>query len=118
MQRGPFASAIFSLLIVAASAGTALAQGRGGGAWGPRPGDGGPTRLHGYAVGRQRLRLGLRRYRLFGGNRIFAPFGRQVEVIDPARFMAELESLPQGEEKVAGEEWLAWFADPNNRNTF
>lgn len=43
---------------------------------------------------------------------------RQVEVIDPAGFMAELEALPQGEERVAGEEWLAWFSDPKNRNVF
>jgi uncharacterized protein YaiI (UPF0178 family) len=43
---------------------------------------------------------------------------RQVEVINPGGFMSELESLPQGEEKVAGEEWLAWFSDPKNRNIF
>jgi predicted RNA-binding protein with PIN domain len=43
---------------------------------------------------------------------------RQVEVVDTGTFMAELESLPPGEEKVAGEEWLAWFSDPKNRNVF
>jgi uncharacterized protein YaiI (UPF0178 family) len=43
---------------------------------------------------------------------------RQVEVVDPGGFMAELESLPQGEERVAGEEWLAYFSDPKNRNVF
>jgi uncharacterized protein YaiI (UPF0178 family) len=43
---------------------------------------------------------------------------RQVEVIDPGGFMSELEALPKGEEKVAGEEWLAWFSDPKNRNIF
>jgi predicted RNA-binding protein with PIN domain len=43
---------------------------------------------------------------------------RQVEVINPAGFMAELEALPAGEEKVAGEEWLTWFSDPKNRNVF
>jgi predicted RNA-binding protein with PIN domain len=43
---------------------------------------------------------------------------RQVDVIDPGAFMSELESLPAGEEKVADEEWLAWFADPKNRNVF
>jgi predicted RNA-binding protein with PIN domain len=43
---------------------------------------------------------------------------RQVETIDPGAFMAELERLPQGEEKVADAEWLAWFADPKNRNIF
>jgi predicted RNA-binding protein with PIN domain len=43
---------------------------------------------------------------------------RQVDVVDPGGFMAELEALPKGEEKVAGEEWLAWFADPKNRNIF
>ena len=43
---------------------------------------------------------------------------RQVEIIDPGAFMAELESLPQGEESVAGDEWLAYFSDPKNRNVF
>jgi predicted RNA-binding protein with PIN domain len=43
---------------------------------------------------------------------------RQVEVVDPGGFMAELESLPQGEERGGGEEWLAWFSDPKNRNVF
>jgi uncharacterized protein YaiI (UPF0178 family) len=43
---------------------------------------------------------------------------RQVEVVDPGGFMAELESLPQGEERVAGEEWLAYFSDQKNRNVF
>ncbi|HXH37810.1 MAG TPA: NYN domain-containing protein [Thermoanaerobaculia bacterium] len=43
---------------------------------------------------------------------------REVQVVDPAGFLAELESLPQGEEKVAGEEWLTWFSDPKNRNVF
>jgi hypothetical protein len=43
---------------------------------------------------------------------------RQVEVINPGGFMAELEALPKGEEKVVGEEWLAWFSDPKNRNIF
>ena len=43
---------------------------------------------------------------------------RQVEIIDPGDFMAELERLPQGEERVGDEEWLAWFSDPKNRNIF
>ena len=43
---------------------------------------------------------------------------RQVEVVDPGGFMSELESLPQGEEQTGGEEWLAWFSDPKNRNVF
>jgi predicted RNA-binding protein with PIN domain len=43
---------------------------------------------------------------------------REVVVVDPGRFMAELESVPQGEERVAGDEWLAWFSDPKNRNVF
>jgi uncharacterized protein YaiI (UPF0178 family) len=43
---------------------------------------------------------------------------RQVEVINPGGFMAELEALPAGEEKVADEEWLTWFSDPKNRNIF
>jgi uncharacterized protein YaiI (UPF0178 family) len=43
---------------------------------------------------------------------------RQVQVINPAGFMAELEALPNGEEKVTDEEWLAWFSDPKNRNIF
>jgi predicted RNA-binding protein with PIN domain len=43
---------------------------------------------------------------------------RQVEVVDPSGFMADLESLPQGEEHSGGDEWLAWFSDPKNRNVF
>ncbi|MGA8806284.1 MAG: NYN domain-containing protein [Thermoanaerobaculia bacterium] len=43
---------------------------------------------------------------------------RQVEVINPAAFMTELETLPAGEETIAGEEWLTWFSDPKNRNIF
>jgi predicted RNA-binding protein with PIN domain len=43
---------------------------------------------------------------------------REVGVVDPGAFMAELESLPQGEERDGGEEWLAWFSDPKNRNVF
>jgi hypothetical protein len=43
---------------------------------------------------------------------------REVDVVDPGGFLAELESLPQGEEGVAGEEWLEWFSDPKNRNVF
>lgn len=43
---------------------------------------------------------------------------RQVEVVDPGSFMAELESLPQGEEQVPGDEWVTWFSDPKNRNVF
>jgi hypothetical protein len=43
---------------------------------------------------------------------------RQVEVVHPGGFMAELEALPAGEEKVADEEWLTWFSDPKNRNIF
>jgi hypothetical protein len=43
---------------------------------------------------------------------------REVEIVDPSGFMAELERLPRGEEKVAEEEWQAWFSDPKNRNVF
>jgi uncharacterized protein YaiI (UPF0178 family) len=43
---------------------------------------------------------------------------RQVQVIDPGGFMAELEALPAREEKVVDEEWLTWFSDPKNRNIF
>jgi hypothetical protein len=43
---------------------------------------------------------------------------REVAIIDPRTFMNELESVPQVEERVAEEEWLAWFADPKNRNVF
>jgi predicted RNA-binding protein with PIN domain len=43
---------------------------------------------------------------------------RHVDVVGPGAFMAELESLPQREERVASEEWLAWFSDPKNRNVF
>jgi hypothetical protein len=43
---------------------------------------------------------------------------REVTIIDPGSFMNELESLPQGEERPANEEWLGWFSDPKNRNVF
>ncbi len=43
---------------------------------------------------------------------------REVDVVDPGGFLAELERLPQGEERVAGEEWLEYFSDPKNRNVF
>ncbi|HSY48380.1 MAG TPA: NYN domain-containing protein [Thermoanaerobaculia bacterium] len=43
---------------------------------------------------------------------------REVEIIDPGGFIAELESLPPAEENVAGDEWTAWFSDPKNRNVF
>jgi len=43
---------------------------------------------------------------------------REVAIIDPRTFVNELESVPQVEERVAEEEWLAWFADPKNRNVF
>ncbi|HXH94081.1 MAG TPA: NYN domain-containing protein [Thermoanaerobaculia bacterium] len=43
---------------------------------------------------------------------------REVAIIDPGRFMNELESLPQVEEPTAEEEWLAWFSDEKNRNVF
>jgi len=43
---------------------------------------------------------------------------REVEIVDPGGFMADLESLPQPEERVAEEEWQAWFSDPKNRNVF
>jgi len=43
---------------------------------------------------------------------------RQVSVVDPGSFMAELDALPQGEERGGDEEWLAWFSDPKNRNVF
>jgi Protein of unknown function (DUF901). len=43
---------------------------------------------------------------------------RQVEIVDPGAFVADLERLPQGEERVGDEEWLAWFSDPKNRNVF
>ena len=38
--------------------------------------------------------------------------------IQAVMVLAELESLPAGEEKGREEEWLAWFSDPKNRNIF
>ncbi len=43
---------------------------------------------------------------------------REVTVIDPGSFIHELESLPQRDERIVAEEWLAWFSDPKNRNVF
>jgi hypothetical protein len=43
---------------------------------------------------------------------------RQVEIVEPAAFLAEVDALPEGEERGGDEEWLAWFSDPKNRNVF
>ena len=44
---------------------------------------------------------------------------RAVEVIAPAAFLHELQSLPVSEDEgVAAEDWAAYFDDPKNRNLF
>lgn len=42
---------------------------------------------------------------------------RQVDVIAPARLIAELEAQASGESDV-GTDWDAWFSDPENRMKF
>jgi predicted RNA-binding protein with PIN domain len=43
--------------------------------------------------------------------------GRRVDIIEPRRFLAELEAMAQaaGESQDAGD-WQDWFSDPKNRN--
>jgi predicted RNA-binding protein with PIN domain len=44
---------------------------------------------------------------------------RDVEVVAPAAFFHELQSLEASEERaVTAEDWAAYFADPKNRNIF
>ncbi len=44
---------------------------------------------------------------------------REVEIVDAARFLHELQNLPASEEKQgSAEEWAAYFEDPKNRNVF
>ena len=44
---------------------------------------------------------------------------RAVEIVAPAAFLHELESLPVSEEgSVTAEDWTAYFDDPKNRNIF
>jgi predicted RNA-binding protein with PIN domain len=44
--------------------------------------------------------------------------GRRVEVVDPRRFVAEIEALPAGEERAVADDWISYFSDPKNRNIF
>lgn len=44
--------------------------------------------------------------------------GRRVEVIDPRRLIAEIETLPLSEERGAADDWIGYFSDPKNRNVF
>jgi predicted RNA-binding protein with PIN domain len=44
---------------------------------------------------------------------------REVTIVDPLRFVKELEALPrEEEERGAAEDWMAWFSDPKNRADF
>ena len=43
---------------------------------------------------------------------------RAVEIVEPAGFLEELERLPQSDAAVPAEDWMAYFADPKNRNVF
>jgi predicted RNA-binding protein with PIN domain len=44
--------------------------------------------------------------------------GRRVEVVDPRRFVAEIEALPAGEDAAVTDDWISYFSDPKNRNVF
>ena len=44
--------------------------------------------------------------------------GRRVEVVEPRRLLAEIETLPQSEERGAADDWISYFSDPKNRNVF
>lgn len=44
--------------------------------------------------------------------------GRRVEVIDPRRLLAEIETLPPSEERGGPDDWMGYFSDPKNRNVF
>ena len=44
--------------------------------------------------------------------------GRRVEVVDPRRLLAEIETLPPSEERGAADDWIGYFSDPKNRNVF
>jgi len=44
--------------------------------------------------------------------------GRRVEVIDPRRLLAEIETLPPVEERGGADYWIGYFSDPKNRNVF
>ena len=45
--------------------------------------------------------------------------GRRVEVVEPRRLLAEIETLPPAaEERGSGDDWIGYFSDPKNRNVF
>ena len=44
--------------------------------------------------------------------------GRRVEVVEPRRLLAEVESLPPAEERGVADDWISYFSDPKNRNVF
>ena len=44
--------------------------------------------------------------------------GRRVEVVDPRRLLAEIETLPASEERGGADDWVGYFSDPKNRNIF
>ena len=43
---------------------------------------------------------------------------REVEVVDVASFLREVESLPRDESTGSAEDWAAYFSNPKNRNIF
>jgi hypothetical protein len=44
--------------------------------------------------------------------------GRRVEVVEPRRLLAEIETLPAAEERGVADDWMSYFSDPKNRNVF
>src|SRR5207248_11745790 len=44
--------------------------------------------------------------------------GRRVEVIEPRRLLAEIDTLPPSEERGVADDWISYFSDPKNRNVF
>jgi hypothetical protein len=44
--------------------------------------------------------------------------GRRVEVVEPRRLLAEIETLPPSEERGVADDWIGYFSDPKNRNVF
>jgi predicted RNA-binding protein with PIN domain len=44
--------------------------------------------------------------------------GRRVEVVEPRRLLAEIDTLPPSEERGVADDWIGYFSDPKNRNVF
>ena len=43
---------------------------------------------------------------------------REVEIVEPAKFLEELARASDSESPAAEEDWIAYFSDPKNRNIF